>query len=199
MLVVAAPLLVTDVLGSAPESTVYIVSPGALGIAVGIVIAPALARLTSQSVTLWTGFTLVVLAVFLLAWVPEVAHVLDEHTFLPLQQLQETVAVRREIAATMLILPLGGAGMSLVQVASRAAVYELAPPQTIAQVFATQSAIGSVAALLPTLLAGASLDLLDVRTVIGAIGVLMLLAPLAAALAPALASGRRVGRNGQPA
>jgi hypothetical protein len=157
MLVVAAPLLVTQVLGIAPENTVYIVAPGALGVAAGLVIAPILVRVATLNVTLWIGFTLVVFTVFLLASIPEVARLLDEEMWLPLRQLQQTFGVKREIASTMLVLPLGGIGVSLVQVASRAAVYEVAPLQTVAQVFATQSAIGSVAAFLPTILAGALL------------------------------------------
>jgi hypothetical protein len=193
MLVVAAPLLVTQVLGIAPENTVYIVAPGALGVAAGLVIAPILVRVATLNVTLWIGFTLVVFTVFLLASIPEVARLLDEEMWLPLRQLQQTFGVKREIASTMLVLPLGGIGVSLVQVASRAAVYEVAPLQTVAQVFATQSAIGSVAAFLPTILAGALLDMLNVRTVIGAIGVFMLLASPAAAFAPSITKRKGQG------
>ena len=45
------------------------------------------------------------------------------------------------------LLPFAGLGAGLVQVASRTAVYRTVPRQLIAQVFATQSAIGSTAAL----------------------------------------------------
>ena len=45
-------------------------------------------------------------------------------------------------------------------------VYKRVPPHLIAQVFATQSAVSSIATLLPTFLAGALLDLLPVETVL---------------------------------
>jgi hypothetical protein len=178
MLVVAAPLLVTEVLDAAPENAIYLVAPGALGIAAGLVIAPALARWTSQRVFIWTGYSLAMVTVLLLAWVPDVARLLDERTFLPLEQLQDTFGVGREIATTLLLLPIGGLGMSLVQVASRASVYEYAATSTIAQVFATQSAIGSVAALVPAILAGLFLDVMDVATVLAIIALFLLIAPI---------------------
>jgi hypothetical protein len=53
MLVVAAPRLMTEVLEVAPENTVYIVAPDALGVAVGLVIAPILGRLISPGFCLW--------------------------------------------------------------------------------------------------------------------------------------------------
>jgi hypothetical protein len=188
MLVVAAPKLVTEVLQVAPENTVYVVAPGALGLAAGLALAPTVGRLLSQRFCLWTGYCLVILAVLLLAGISDVARFLDERTFLPLRPLQEAFGVRREIAATILVLPLGGLGVSLVQVSSRATVYEVAPPQAIAQVFASQSAIGSLAALIPTLIAGLILDFLAVPTVLALIGLFLAVAPIAAIHATRMAS-----------
>lgn len=111
MIVVAAPKLVEDVLETAPENTVYVVAPGAIGIAACLLAAPLLAKLASASLALWVGFALTIMTIFGLSLFIDVAKLLDEQTFLPLSQLQETFEVRREIATTMLILPVGGFGV----------------------------------------------------------------------------------------
>ncbi len=53
-----------------------------------------------------------------------------------------------------------------MQVSTRTVVYRRVPSQLIAQVFATQSAVSSIATLLPTFVAGALLDLLPVEVVL---------------------------------
>ena len=195
VLVVAAPKLVHDVLRTAPENTVYIALPGAAGIAFGLFFAPLLAQIVSARVILWTGFVLAVAVMAALAFIPEVAQFLDERAFLPLREVQDRLGVRREVVATMLLLPVGAAGVSFVQVASRTVVYQRAEPGLIAQVFATQSGIGSVAALLPIIVSGVLLDLLPVRVVLG---LLALLLAVAAPVASLRFGRRRAGAASPP-
>jgi MFS-type transporter involved in bile tolerance (Atg22 family) len=195
MVVVTAPVLVRDVLRTAPENTVYIASSGAAGVAAGLVLAPILTRFVSPRAVLLTGFSLSVAMIFGLAVVSYLAQGLDERTFLPLRQLEETFGVRREIAATMLVLPFGGLGLSLVQVASRAVVYDLVPMNSIAQVFAAQSAIGSAASFLPTLLAAVLLDLLPVEVVLAIIGTALAVLAPAALIQAGTRENRRALRN----
>lgn len=165
MLVVSMPVIVLDILHTPAENTVYVVAPGALGIAAGLVVSPWLARIWVRGV-LWASFVLVILVVLGLAFLPGLATVLDENTFVPLAWFRSTFGVSREIATMALLLPIGGFALTCIQITARTIVYGVAPPETIAQVFATQSAIGSVVALLPTILAGVLLDLFSVRLVL---------------------------------
>jgi hypothetical protein len=90
----------------------------------------------------------------------------------------------REITLALLVLPLAGAGLSLVQVASRSEVFRRSPAQAKGQVVATQTAKRSLAALAPTLLSGLLLDLLPVQAVLGLIGSCLVFATLILALRP---------------
>jgi hypothetical protein len=173
MIVVAVPSFITDVLRTPAPNAVYIFAPGAIGVIVGLVITPGLLKVMPARLVVTVGFILVVGTVLTLPFIVEVSEQLDEHTAVPLQQVQDWLRVRREIAATALLLPFGGMGMTMVRVAARTAVYDEAAPNEIAQVFATQSAIGSVVSLAPTLGAGLLVDVLDVRAVLVITGIAM--------------------------
>ena len=190
---VAAPTFINDILSTAPENAIYIFAPGAVGIAAGLVVAPVLLRIAPAGAVATLGFGLLVGVILTLPFIREVSRELDERTFLPLQQTQDILRIRPEIAATVLLLPFGGLGVSLVRVAARTAVYRHAPAEAIAQVFATQSAVGSIVSPLPTVFAGLLVDSLDVRAVLilagSAMAVLAFLtiagpAPVAPQMAP---------------
>ncbi len=160
---VAAPDFIDSVLRTAPRNAVYIAMPGALGIAGGLALAPALLKFIPPRVVAALGFALFVGVVLTAPFVREVTRELDKRTFLPLQWVEDWLRVRREIAGAALLIPFGGLGVSLVRVAARTAMYQRAPAGMVAQVFATQSALGSLAGLVPTLGAGLFVDAVDVR------------------------------------
>lgn len=160
---VSVPDFIDSVLRTAPRNAVYIAVPGALGVAAGLVLAPALLKLVPARVVVTLGFVLFVGVVLTAPFVREVTRELDQRTFLPLQWAEDWLRVRREIAGTALLLPFGGLGVSLVRVAARTAMYQRAPKDMMAQVFATQSALGSLVGIAPTLGAGLLVDATDVR------------------------------------
>jgi MFS family permease len=98
---------------------------------------------------------------------------------------RETFHISLVVATTMVIVPFGGLGIALVNVSSRALIYERADTSRIGQIFATQSAIGSVASIIPTLTAGVLVDRMDVRYFLGALAALLI-----ASLIPLLSYGR---------
>jgi hypothetical protein len=163
VVLVAGPEFIVAVLRTAPRNAVYIAVPGALGVAGGLLLAPALLRLLPARAVVTLGFILFVGTVLTLPFIREVTRELDERTFLPLQWVEDWLRVRREIGGTALLLPFGGLGVSLVRVAARTAIYQRAPAGMVAQVFATQSALGSLVGLVPTLTAGVLVDAIDVR------------------------------------
>jgi hypothetical protein len=170
MLVVATPVFIEDVLDSGADNAIYLAIPGALGLAGGLVLAPLLLELvTPRSLALagFLGFTGVLLLLpFVDALAPGITGL-----FGPPADFVTLFGVSEAIAATVVLLPIAGLGSSLVHVAARTEVYRRAPVGLVAQVFATQSAIGSLAALLPTIVSGVMLDLLPVRLVLVVIGV----------------------------
>ena len=177
--IVIAPVFIVDELGTSASNAIYIALPGAIGLAVGLVVSPALlAVMSARALALW-GFVMFTAIMLVLpavdTYAPEVAGRLG-----PFRDLQEFFNVSDAIVATMLLLPIGGLGASLVQVAARTEVYRRAPAPVIAQVFSTQSAIGSTMGLLPTFAVGFMLDHLPVAVVLEAVALtLVVLAVLA--------------------
>jgi MFS family permease len=184
VVVVAVPAFMSDVLRTSPENAVYIFVPAAIGVIAGLVLSPAILRVVPARAVATIGFALFIGVVLTLPYIRDVAQELDQRTFLPLLRIEELLNVRREIAATVLLLPFAGLGLSIVRVAGRTVVYHHAPPDSIGQVFATQSALGSLVSIIPTLVAGLLIDVLDVRAVLVVTGCLCAFVAAAVIVAP---------------
>ena len=165
MIVVAAPAFIQETLNSGTENAIYLASPAALGIALGLLATPPLLSLFSVRTMAIAGFCLFIAIVLALPLIEPVSQFLTNHLGV-LDWIRRTSGLSRQVLTTLFLLPWAGLGISFVQVSSRTMVYKRVPPRLIAQVFATQSAVSSIATLLPTFLAGALLDLLPVETVL---------------------------------
>jgi hypothetical protein len=169
MFIVAAPVFIEDTLDTGAQNAIYIALPGAIGLALGLLLAPLLLTFVSARGLALGGFicfTAVLLALpFVDGFAPEVAGASG-----PVRDFTDWLGVLDAIVATVFLLPIAGAGSSLVHVAARTDVYRRVPANLVAQVFATQAALGSIGALVPTCLAGVMLDQLPVRVVLILIG-----------------------------
>lgn len=169
MFVVVAPVFIEDTLHSGAQNAIYIAIPGALGLALGLVTAPILLTFVNARSLALVGFvcfTAVLLTLpFVDGFAPQIAG-----AFGPIEDFTNWLKLSDAIVATIFLLPVAGFGSSLVQVAARTEVYRRVPSNLIAQVFATQSAMGSIGALVPTFLAGVMLDVMPVRAVLILIG-----------------------------
>jgi MFS family permease len=169
MFVVVAPVFIQDTLNTGAQNAIYIAIPGALGLALGLLTAPMLLTFVNARSLALAGFvcfTSVLLTLpFVDGFAPEIAG-----AFGPIEDLTNWLKLSDAIVATMFLLPIAGLGSSFVQVAARTEVYRRAPANLVAQVFATQSALGSIGALVPTFLAGIMLDVMPVRAVLILIG-----------------------------
>jgi hypothetical protein len=167
--IVVAPKFIEDTLNTGAQNAIYIAVPGAIGLAAGLIIAPGLLTFMSARGVVLMGFLTFTAVLLVLPFVdtlaPDIARTLG-----PFRDVQRAVNLSDALTATMLLLPLGGLGASFVQVAARTEVYRRAPGSVIAQVFATQSALGSIAALVPTFMVGVALDLISVKIVLLMIG-----------------------------
>jgi MFS family permease len=177
--VVIAPIFVEEELNTGAGNAIYIALPGAIGIALGLLVSPLLLTFVSARGLALAGFVLFSAALLFLPFVdtyaPELTTALG-----PFRDLQQMVDLSDAILFTMILLPFAGLGVSFVEVSARTEVYRRSPPGAIAQVFSTQSAIGSLAALAPTFVVGLMLDLLPVAVVLEAVALtLVALAVLA--------------------
>jgi MFS family permease len=183
MVLVAVPNFVQDVLGTAVVNAIYIFSPGAIGIAVGLAVAPLLTRWLGGATVSLLGFVCFAAVLAVLAVVDPVTQALEGWGYFT--WARDTLNINARVATTMLVAPFGGLGIALVNVASRALIYERAAPHQLGQLFATQSAIGSIAAVGPTLAAGVIADIVDIRFFLGGVAAVLLVA-----LVPLMRIGR---------
>jgi len=192
MFVVVAPVFIEDTLKTGARNAIYIAIPGALGLALGLLTAPMLLTFVNARSLALVGFvcfTSVLLALpFVDGFAPEIAG-----AFGPIEDLTNWLKLSDAIVATIFLLPIAGLGSSFVQVAARTEVYRRVPSNLVAQVFATQSAVGSIGALIPTFLAGLMLGALPVRAVLILIGV-----SLTAIAVTAWQRGGMAARRAQP-
>jgi MFS family permease len=158
MVAVAVPTFLTDVLHTSASNAVYILAPSAVGVATALFITPGVLRVLPARVLVALGVAIFVGAVLALPFVDEIGLYFEQQTFLPIDQARETFRIRRAIMATSLIATIGAFGITVVRVAARTGVYQTASSDRVGQVFATQSMIASVAALIPTIFAGLLVD-----------------------------------------
>jgi len=179
MFVVVAPVFIEDTLNTGAQNAIYIAIPGALGLALGLVTAPMLLTFFNTRSLALAGFVaftgVLLLLPFVDGFAPEIAG-----AFGPIDDFTNWLNLSDAIVATMFLLPIAGLGASFVQVSARTEVYRRVPSSLLAQVFATQSALGSIGALIPTFLAGIMLDVLPVRVVLILIGATLTAIALAA-------------------
>jgi MFS family permease len=172
-LVVITPLYLTGVLSTAPENTVFVFAPAALGLVTGLRISSWIGQVVGQRRVATWGLMLFAGCIAALGFVVPI------HTF-----LTETVGIDVDrIAATLHVLPLvlivmaisvpAGFASSVVSVSARSVLLARTPPASRGQVIATQSLLQNVGALIPTLLAGVAADLIGVERVAVAIAALM--------------------------
>jgi hypothetical protein len=178
MVLVAAPKFIEETLDASAASAVYIGTPAALGLALGLVITPPLTRVVRTRAIALVGYVLFTGVLACLAFIEPLSE--------PILNLlgwwdaiRDEAGLSREIATAIVLLPFAGMGLSLVQVSARAEVYERVRPGLLGQVLATQSAAGSLVAVIPTFLAGALLDLLPVSVFLGALVAASVLAAVA--------------------
>jgi hypothetical protein len=159
MVMVAVPVYVEEVLATGAENTVYIAIPGAAGLALGMVVAPAALTFINERAVALGGFILFAGSIVMLPFVDHLAREIPK-------EWQATLRLSAPILLISVLLPAGGLGIGLTQIAARTAVYRRTGSGLISQVLATQSAVGSIAALVPIVLSGILLDLAPVDLVL---------------------------------
>ncbi|MFQ5879796.1 MAG: hypothetical protein ACE5IZ_06470, partial [Dehalococcoidia bacterium] len=147
-----------EVLAIDAENAVFIFAPAAVGLLLGLRLAPVVARARGNAAVVSLGFLLFVLVMPLLGFVPELGAVVRENTPLGVQS-------SRVAAAALLAAPLGLA-YSLTGVSARAVLHERAPAAMRGRVFAVLGVLISFTSVVPLVVAGALVDLFGIRVVV---------------------------------
>lgn len=176
MVAMVAPRFVVDVLGIAAEDTVYVVGPGVGGtlLAAALLSRAAPGSWTQRHILIMRGLLIVGVALSLVGVIPGVARwlglLLPEGV--PVEVL--TPGDFGVIGGVMLATFFGGIGFTAVMIGAQTSLQERAPPDARGRVFAVQLMLGNLCSAGPLLGFGAIADLVGVRWVMPAIGLLVL-------------------------
>ena len=190
-LIVIFPYYTHEVLGIAPENTVYVAAPAAIGAAAGLALAPALA-FAGRSRVATGGFVTLIISLACLALINPLRPFVANTLHLGLSGLAHAAGVPPIVTTAMLFAIPMGLGISLTVVAARTVMNERVPEEMQAQAFATQGAVANVITLVPLFATGA------LTTLIGARPVMLLAAVVSGALPVWLSHRRRQSFEAQP-
>lgn len=163
MLIILLPKYTEDVLKIAPEDTVYVAAPAAIGAALGLILTPPLARWFGAWRVVAFGFSVLMLGLMGLGLVVVVRDFIQNNLDFGITFVEEEVGVSSVITVTMLLAMPVGFAFTLVAVAARVVMNEQAPQEAQGRVFAMQMALGDFLSLLPLLLVGVVADVVGVR------------------------------------
>ena len=149
-----APRYVEEVLNADAADAAYVFAPSALGIVIGLALAPALMRVWGERLSAICGLLIAAACLFLLGLVNEVASVID-----PLNPMRATEVAGIEInervrTAGLLALPLA-LGVSLTVTSVQTYINRRVPLSYQGRTFAMQSALRNGAAIVPLVTLGA--------------------------------------------
>lgn len=172
-LVVIIPFYLERVLGTSKENTVFVFAPAAIGLVIGLRLAPWISRAVGERLTAFLAVTLFGLCIFMLGFIEQSYWLLNDFLRLPLDQITDVLKVSPVVFLTMLVSIPAGMAMSVVNVAARSILLHRTPAYVRGQVIASQGLIGNIVGLVPTLLAGIATDLFGVVPVAVGIAVII--------------------------
>ncbi len=179
-LIVIVPYYLERVLGTAKENTVFVFAPAALGLVLGLRVAPFLGHVIGERVSATAALFVFALCVGVLGFVDQTLDLLTNVFRLPLERIGDVLSISPLILVAMLISIPAGFASAVVSVTARSILLSRAPEHVRGQVIATQGLIGNLGALIPTLLAGIATDIFGVRPIAVAIALTIMLVALAA-------------------
>lgn len=179
-LVVIVPFYLERVLGTSKENTVFVFAPAALGLVLGLRMAPWFARVIGERMSATISLFVFAGSVAVLGFVEQAQDVLTMGFQIPLDVIADQLSISPLILVAMLISVPAGFASAVVNVAARSILLSRTPEQMRGKVIATQGLIGNLGALVPTLLAGIATDIFGVQPVAVAVGLAIALVALAA-------------------
>jgi len=170
-LIVILPFYLERVLGTSKENTVFVFAPAALGLVLGLRVAPMLGRSIGEQVTATLGLFAFALCVAALGFINATYLFLNDTLNLPLDDITNLIRIPPLVAMAMMVSIPAGFASAIVNVAARSILLHRTPGTLRGQVIATQGLIGNIGSLLPTLIAGIAMDIFGVTPIAIAIAV----------------------------
>jgi Na+/melibiose symporter-like transporter len=174
-LVVIIPFYLERVLNTSKENTVFVFAPAAIGLLIGLRLAPVVARMIGERRAAFGAVIVFGVCIFALGFIEQSYWLLNDVLRLPLDQITDFIKISPVVLLTMIVTIPAGMAMSIVNVASRSILLHRTPGHVRGQVIASQGLIGNIIGLVPTLLAGLATDLFGVVPVAVALAVLIIL------------------------
>ncbi|HEY5639062.1 MAG TPA: MFS transporter [Dehalococcoidia bacterium] len=163
VLIILMPKYTRDVLDIAPEDTVFVVAPAAIGAGVGLLIVPLLIRFFGAWRVAAGAFFIFVLGLAGLGLVVLVRDFVQNNFDFGISFLEDNFSLASVITVTMMLaIPLG-LSFTILNVATRVVMNEQAPQEAQGRIFAMQMALGDFLSLLPLLIVGIVADVVGVR------------------------------------
>ena len=173
-LVVLMPLYLKGVLNTGAENTVFVFAPAALGLLIGLRVAPILGRFVGGRRAATFALMLFAVSVALFGSRQRVLTFLDDTLNLPIGEIARSLSLTPITLMVMLLSVPSGFATAVGSVSARSVMLSRTRPHMRGQVIATQSLFQNIGALIPTLLAGVAVDIIGVQRV--AIGIAVLIA-----------------------
>ena len=183
-LVVLMPHYARDILDLAPDNSVFIATPAAVGSLIGLALVPLLAWFIDPRRLVTAGLLVFIAALVGLGFVYLAADAVEAQLRLNLSGIEDRLGISSVVSMTMLLAVPLGLAFTVVGVAARTVFNRRSPPELQGRVFATQSALADLASVPPLLVVGAVADLTGVRVVLLITAGLSALAAVAVRLAP---------------
>ncbi|MDQ2681932.1 MAG: MFS transporter, partial [Chloroflexota bacterium] len=179
-IIVLMPLYLKGVLNTGAENTVFVFAPAALGLLIGLRIAPALNRAIGGRRTATSALILFACTIAMFGYIEHVLRILDDTMNLPIGEVAHRLGLAPIAMMVMLLSIPAGLATSIGSVSARSVMLARTPPEFRGQVIATQSLFQNIGALIPTLLAGIAADIIGVQRVAVAIAILTAAGAIAA-------------------
>ena len=172
-LVVIIPFYLERVLNTSKENTVFVFAPAAVGLVLGLRLAPPVAKAIGERMAAFIAVCMFGFCIFALGFIEETYWFLNDILRLPLDQMTDVLRISPVVFLTMIVSIPAGMSVSVVNVAARSILLHRTPGYVRGQVIASQGLIGNIIGLAPTLLAGIATDLFGVIPVAVGIAVLI--------------------------
>lgn len=196
-LVVLLPLYLRGVLNTGAENTVFVFAPAALGLLIGLRLAPVVGSIIGGRRTATVALIFFALVVGMLGYIDHVLMFFDEILNLPVAEAANRLGLAPLTLMVMLLSVPAGLATSIGSVSARSVMLVRAPAEMRGQVIATQSLFQNVGALIPTLMAGIAADIIGVQRVAIGLSAFILCGALAALTIYRPAQTRPVPRTAQ--
>jgi MFS family permease len=160
-----APTYVFEVLAADPANTVYLMTPAAIGAFVSFAIAAKLIDRMGERWAAALAFLVMAVSFFILGFIETVAPVLAPFSPLNLLKIFDVELSDETLAASFMTIFTGFA-INLGGVSVQTYINRRVPVLQQGRTFALQAVLGSAAALVPLLLAGAIAELVSINAIL---------------------------------